>query len=124
MKHKFKSVGALQHVRRAPNSERQLGQFCGVLGKKAAIFAGLVVLSLVSTPAFAQTPPTVTITSPNGGVDGASFAFGTSLAFQANAVDAEDVDATLTAAISWSSNVDGVLGTGGGPLNISSLTVG
>jgi extracellular elastinolytic metalloproteinase len=56
----------------------------------------------------ANTAPTVTITAPP---DGTTVTEGTSINFTGTASDAEDGD--LTAAISWSSNLDGALGTGG-----------
>ncbi|MEP4933220.1 LamG-like jellyroll fold domain-containing protein, partial [Haloferula sp.] len=56
-------------------------------------------------------PPTVTINTP---ADGTTVLQGASISFDADAVDAEDDDATLTAAIEWTSNIDpGVLNTGG-----------
>jgi len=55
-----------------------------------------------------NTPPTVTITSP---VSGASFVYGTAIAFVGSASDAED--GTLTDRMTWVSNIDGNLGSGG-----------
>ena len=52
--------------------------------------------------------PTATISTP---ADGASFDSGTSVLFQGSASDAEDGD--LTTSLSWSSSIDGSLGTGG-----------
>ncbi len=61
MKQIFKSVDAQQRVRRIAFlfvfALRQLGQLSCVLGKNVAIFAGLVILLLVSTPVFAQNSP-------------------------------------------------------------------
>lgn len=54
------------------------------------------------------TRPVVTITSP---ADGASVAAGTSLSFSGTAVDVED--GNLTTALSWTSDRDGRIGTGG-----------
>ncbi len=67
----------------------------------------------------ADQPPTVTIASP---ANGASFNQGVNIPFSATATDNEDNNAALTASISWSSNQDGGLGTGG-TLNVSSLSV-
>jgi arylsulfatase A-like enzyme len=67
-----------------------------------------------------NTPPEVTITAPSSG---SSFDEGESIGFTATATDAEDNNATLTAAISWTSNVDGALGTGGS-INVSTLSAG
>ncbi len=54
--------------------------------------------------------PGVTLTAPGAG---SSYNNGDTVFFTAGATDAEDDDTALTAAISWSSNVDGTLGTGG-----------
>ena len=56
-------------------------------------------------------PPVVTISSP---ADGSSATAGDLVAFAGTAVDPEDGD--LTANLEWSSNIDGVLGTGGSVL--------
>ena len=64
--------------------------------------------------------PTVTITAP---ADGTTVNFGTDINFVATATDIEDDDNTLTAAIAWSSSLDGALGTGGS-INVATLTVG
>jgi len=55
-----------------------------------------------------NTPPSVTISSPT---DGASFPYGTSIAFGGSANDAED--GPLTSGIVWTSSKDGQIGTGG-----------
>ena len=55
-----------------------------------------------------NTAPTVTISSP---ANGASFGTGTSIAFSGTAPDAEDGD--LASNLAWTSNVDGLIGTGG-----------
>ncbi|HSF14760.1 MAG TPA: Ig-like domain-containing protein, partial [Vicinamibacteria bacterium] len=52
--------------------------------------------------------PVVTITSP---VDGSTFDVGALIAFAGTAADAEDGD--LTTSLSWTSNIDGAIGTGG-----------
>ena len=52
--------------------------------------------------------PQVTITAP---ANGSSFPAGTSIAFAGSATDAED--GNLTSSLSWSSNLDGNIGSGG-----------
>jgi hypothetical protein len=64
-----------------------------------------------------NTPPTVSITAP---ADNATFTQGSFIQFLATAADVED--GNLTAAISWTSSLNGALGTGG---NITrSLSIG
>ena len=53
-------------------------------------------------------PPVVTINSPT---DGTTVAEGTDVSFSGTAADPEDGD--LSANLSWESNLDGVIGTGG-----------
>jgi len=53
-------------------------------------------------------PPTVYITSPS---DGSTFDSGAEIPFKGTASDPEDGD--LTAALVWTSNIDGSIGTGG-----------
>ncbi|MDX1595934.1 MAG: S8 family serine peptidase, partial [Nitrosopumilaceae archaeon] len=53
-------------------------------------------------------PPSVSITSPS---DGTSFDSGASVLFEGSATDTEDGD--LTSNLSWTSNIDGVIGSGG-----------
>jgi VCBS repeat-containing protein len=65
-----------------------------------------------------QNEPQVTIITPQ---DGASFNLGDAIDFNATASDIEDGD--LTANISWESNIDGVIGTGGS-FTYSNLTEG
>ena len=55
-----------------------------------------------------NTPPTVTITAP---ADSASFDEGEVITFTGSASDTEDGD--LTASLSWTSSLDGAIGTGG-----------
>jgi hypothetical protein len=62
--------------------------------------------------------PTVSITSP---VDGTSETEGVSVSFAATASDAEDGD--LTAAIAWTSDLDGAIGSGGS-LALATLSAG
>ncbi|MHC5112357.1 MAG: beta strand repeat-containing protein, partial [Planctomycetota bacterium] len=68
----------------------------------------------------ANVAPSVSILAPS---DNSNFDFGTVISFQAAATDPGDDDTSLTAAVSWSSDRDGALGTGGG-INVSDLTVG
>ena len=68
----------------------------------------------------ANNAPTVTITAPT---DGASFDSGTLINFVANATDVEDDDTTLTATIEWTSDLDGLLGSGAS-INTDTLSVG
>jgi len=65
-----------------------------------------------------NTAPTITLTQPT---DGASFMTGESVSLQAAANDAED--GNVTDQLSWSSDVDGVLGSGGS-LSVTTLSVG
>lgn len=53
-------------------------------------------------------PPVVTISSP---AEGATFGSGATILFEGKAADREDGD--LTAGLSWISNIDGVIGSGG-----------
>jgi VCBS repeat-containing protein len=70
--------------------------------------------------AYAQTAPTVSITVPT---DGFSTNSRNNIVFQASATDVEDDNAALTAAISWTSSINGGLGTGG-LINRNDLSVG
>lgn len=54
--------------------------------------------------------PTVSITSPD---DGDTFASEATIDFIGSASDTEDNDATLTASLAWTSDIDGAIGTGG-----------
>ncbi|NOT27584.1 MAG: matrixin family metalloprotease, partial [Acidobacteria bacterium] len=65
------------------------------------------VLTVTSAPA--NTAPMVTITSP---ANGASVTAGTSLTFAGSANDSQD--GNLTSSLTWRSNLDGQIGTGGG----------
>ena len=64
-----------------------------------------------------NTAPSVTITAP---ANGSSFSAGTSINFTGTASDTEDGD--LTANLSWTSNLDGAIGSGGS--FSATLTVG
>ncbi|MEE8474547.1 MAG: hypothetical protein V3T01_04310, partial [Myxococcota bacterium] len=81
---------------------------------------GLPGNAFVTFTIVANAPPTVLITSPpNGG----SAAAGTSVNLVATANDPED--GNLTAAVVWTSDLDGVLGAGpGGSLTLTNLSVG
>jgi hypothetical protein len=63
-----------------------------------------------------NTPPTVSIDSP---ANGTSVDDGTSITFQGSANDAED--GNLSSSISWSSNLDGSLGTGASVSSVLSV---
>jgi len=65
-----------------------------------------------------NTAPTVTITAP---ADGATFIPGQSISFSGTASDAEDGD--LTSSLSWTSSIDGPIGSGGS-FSTSGLSVG
>ena len=65
-----------------------------------------------------NTAPSVEITAP---VEGSTFIVGTSVTFTGTATDAED--GSLSASLSWTSNLDGALGTGGS-LSTSALSIG
>jgi len=62
--------------------------------------------------------PVVTITSP---LDGSSFTEGDSVTFTGTATDTEDGD--IAASLSWSSDLDGALGTGAS-VSLTTLSVG
>lgn len=66
------------------------------------------VPTLIATGGGSDTAPTVAISSP---ADGSVFDSGASITFTGSASDAEDGD--LTSNLTWSSDVDGELGTGG-----------
>ena len=70
----------------------------------------------ITTPTNA--PPSVNISSPS---NGASFDEGTSVAFSGSANDAED--GNLSASLSWSSNLDGNIGSGAS-FSTSALSAG
>ncbi len=59
-------------------------------------------------PPSSDDPPSVTISAP---ADGSSSVEGSSISFAGSATDPEDGD--LTANLSWSSNLDGAIGSGG-----------
>lgn len=65
--------------------------------------------AFVAVPIAVNAPPEALITSP---ADGATFDSGAVIDFSGTAFDAEDGD--LTAALIWTSSIDGQIGTGGG----------
>jgi hypothetical protein len=67
---------------------------------------------------YSDTVPVVDITAP---ADGSTYIEGDSVTFTGTATDAEDGD--LTAGLSWSSSIDGTIGSGGS-FSTSSLSVG
>ena len=72
----------------------------------------------LSAPADGNTAPTATIDAPT---DGATFTVGDSVAFSGSANDTEDGD--LTSSLSWTSSLDGAIGSGGS-FSTSSLSAG
>ena len=64
--------------------------------------------------------PTVAISAPG---NASTHSFGAPVTFTASASDDQDNPATLTAAIHWSSNLDGAIGTGGS-FSTSTLSLG
>ncbi len=78
---------------------------------------GSDAISVTVTPG-SNDAPTVTITAPT---NGSSFPSGDSINFAGTANDTEDGD--ITANLSWSSNLDGAIGSGGS-FSTSTLSVG
>jgi subtilisin family serine protease len=74
----------------------------------SSVFAPLLVAGSGSGPAPTNNPPTADIANPT---DGASFDSGATITFTGTASDMEDGD--LTDTLSWASDVDGPIGTGG-----------
>ena len=72
----------------------------------------------VTINAAGNTAPTVSITGPG---DGSSFNEGDAITFTGTASDTED--GTITGSLSWSSSIDGAIGTGGS-FSRSDLSVG
>jgi len=81
-------------------------------GNTVAKTLSLVVKSTTNTP------PTITVLAPT---EGATFVKGTAITFQAIASD--DADGDRTATIQWTSNINGLIGTGGA-FSASALSVG
>jgi subtilisin family serine protease len=79
---------------------------------------GGVVNLAAALSASSNDPPTATISSPS---DGQSFTQGASVQFTGSASDGEDGD--LTASLSWTSSIDGAIGSGGS-FSRSDLSVG
>ena len=78
--------------------------------KATAVDAGgLTTVKQVSvTVTSSNTAPSVTISSP---ASGASYSSGTAVSFSGSASDTQD--GSLTAALAWTSTIDGAIGTGG-----------
>ena len=79
---------------------------------------GAYLRSKYLTAGGGNTPPTVTITSP---ANNATFTAGSAVGLAASASDTQD--GTLTAALTWTSDRDGALGSGGS-VTVSTLSVG
>jgi hypothetical protein len=77
-----------------------------------------VVVTASSSCTPANTAPSVSISAPS---NGSSSTQGQSVTFTGTATDTED--GTLTSSLSWSSNLDGTIGSGGS-FSTSSLSVG
>jgi len=75
-------------------------------------------ITITINPPAGNNPPVVTITSPANNL---SFEQGTSVTFTGTANDAEDDD--ISSSISWTSSLDGLLGSGAS-IGSSSLSVG
>jgi hypothetical protein len=75
-------------------------------------------INITIEPPVGDNPPSVTITNPG---NGSSFVQGTTVNFGGTASDAEDGD--LSSSISWSSDIDGNLGSGAN-ISSNSLSVG
>ena len=80
--------------------------------------AGLDDLSICASGPGGNTAPTVVVTAP---ANGSSFPAGQQVSFTGTATDAED--GTLSGSLSWSSSLDGALGTGAS-VATSTLSVG
>jgi hypothetical protein len=79
---------------------------------------GLTATTGITLSVKANTPPTVTVSAP---ADGASFSEGDPISFSGTAGDSEDND--LTAGLTWMSDREGQIGTGGS-FTSSVLSVG
>ena len=62
----------------------------------------------ITVAAVGNTPPTASISAP---ADGASFTVGDNISFTGTGTDPEDGD--VTASLTWESDLDGAIGTGG-----------
>jgi hypothetical protein len=80
--------------------------------------ASAPVLHVEFTDATGNQPPTATISAPT---DGASFTVGDNITFTGTGTDPEDGD--VTASLTWNSNLDGAIGTGGS-FSITTLSEG
>lgn len=90
----------------------------GALGQNMLAWSQHGRLNLVGALSDNTYPPVVTINSP---IDGDVYPEGTSISFQGSANDNEDGD--LTSSITWSSNLDGLIGSGGS-FTSSTLSLG
>ena len=75
-------------------------------------------VTIIISPLPGDNPPTVSINSPS---DGSVIEQGETVAFSGTATDVEDGD--LSASLSWSSDLDGSIGSGAG-FSTSALTIG
>jgi len=81
----------------------------GAVGRDPQFGFGLVDADEAAVPPIpVNQPPAVSILSP---ADGSTFDSGAAIAFEGTASDSEDED--LTAHLSWSSSIDGLIGTAG-----------
>ncbi len=80
--------------------------------------ASASIIVTATATSIANTEPSVTISAP---ADGSTFTEGEGLTFISSAVDSEDGD--LGSSLSWSSSLDGALGSGPS-ISISTLSVG
>ncbi|MCB1032768.1 MAG: S8 family serine peptidase, partial [Acidobacteria bacterium] len=80
--------------------------------------AGVDDLSICPSGGGGNTPPQVTISAP---ANGSTFVAGQSVTFGGSATDAED--GTLSGSLSWTSSLDGAIGSGAG-FSTSTLSVG
>ena len=90
-----------------PNLSKRLSEGTHTIRAKVTDAAGATGRAAI-TVTIGNTAPEIVLTSP---VDGSSVQAGTPVAFQGIATDAED--GSLTSALTWSSSIDGPLGTGG-----------
>lgn len=90
------------------NRMNQTADDLGATGRDPWYGFGLVDANEASNLGPTNNPPSVTITSP---ADGATFSSGETITFTGSASDTEDGD--LTASLSWTSSIDGAIGTGG-----------
>jgi hypothetical protein len=82
------------------------------------IFFDISNTNFTISPGGGNTPPTVEITAP---ASGSVYNQGETINFTGTATDTED--GSLTSSLSWTSSIDGAIGSGGSP-STSSLSVG